>query len=87
MYSTVTVEYSQFMRNEALYGGAIYGFQESRLESIESVFEENKAVIAVRESFCSWIQAVGYESDRRSLASTFVENNRAVPMRTTFMPT
>ena len=53
MYSTVTVEYSQFMRNEALYGGAIYGFQESRLESIESAFEQNKATIAVRVSFCS----------------------------------
>ena len=58
MYSMVKVEYSQFMRNEAVYGGAIYGFQESKMESIESVFEQNKATIAVSISSCSWIHGV-----------------------------
>lgn len=41
------VYYSQFVRNSADYGGAVFGGDFSYVEVVESMFEENKAAISV----------------------------------------
>lgn len=84
MYSTVTVEYSQFMRNEAAYGGAIYGFQESKFESFESIFDENKAMIAVSVPI---LQLMPITMSVTDFVLSEHDQFRAVPTRTMSTPT
>lgn len=51
--SAIRVYYSQFVRNTASYGGAVFAGDFSYVEVIESMFEENAASISVSEGWQS----------------------------------
>jgi predicted outer membrane repeat protein len=68
--STIDIDYCQFFRNRALYGGAVYGAKESKIFTVESLFKDNEAIIG------GGAVANGAESESRFENAKF-RNNKA----------